>query len=180
MTIFWPSTHPSSRSFCRNASRRSGLSEGDVRLRRPIRGTSPACCASAASGAARRLTARTATSAIPLIIMSPPLGAASEGESEPVVSLRVLERVLSEALVRSEQDVLRHVRRVAAGQWLAAQGFGETPDVVRSRATADTEIADAQVERVPPELGDLVAVADERIERGRKRPVVRHALAVRV
>src|SRR5216684_2696533 len=45
MTIFWPSTHPSSRSPCRNASSRGGLSEGDVTLRKPIRGTFPACCA---------------------------------------------------------------------------------------------------------------------------------------
>src|SRR4030095_4188155 len=59
MTIFWPSTHPSSRSLCRNASSRGGLSEGDVRLRKPIRGTLPACCASAASGAARTPRART-------------------------------------------------------------------------------------------------------------------------
>src|SRR5262245_7635441 len=64
MTEFWPSTHPSSRSLCRNASSRGGLSEGDIRLRKPIRGTFPAGCASAASGAARRLTARTATRAI--------------------------------------------------------------------------------------------------------------------
>src|SRR5882672_7018824 len=55
MTIFWPSTHPSSRSLCRNASSRGGLSEGDVTPRKPIRGTFPACCASAASGAASRL-----------------------------------------------------------------------------------------------------------------------------
>src|SRR5438128_3682941 len=55
MTIFWPSTHPSSRSLCRNASRWDGLSEGDVTPRKPIRGTFPACCASAASGAASRL-----------------------------------------------------------------------------------------------------------------------------
>src|SRR5713101_6030409 len=55
MTIFWPSTHPSSRSPCRNASSRGGLSEGDVTLRKPIRGTLPACCAlySCAAGAAR-------------------------------------------------------------------------------------------------------------------------------
>src|SRR5437660_11815469 len=55
MTIFWPSTHPSSRSLCRNASRWDGLSEGDVTPRKPIRGTFPACCASAASVAASRL-----------------------------------------------------------------------------------------------------------------------------
>src|SRR5712691_5217044 len=55
MTIFWPSTHPSSRSLCRNASTWCGLSEGDVTPRKPIRGTFPACCASAASGAASRL-----------------------------------------------------------------------------------------------------------------------------
>src|SRR5262249_9879836 len=57
MTIFWPSTHPSSRRLCRNASSRGGLSEGDVRLRRPIRGIFPACCASAASGAVSRQAA---------------------------------------------------------------------------------------------------------------------------
>src|SRR5215217_8022759 len=51
MTTFWPSTHPSSRSPCRNASGRGGLSEGDVKLRKPIRGTFPACCcARAAAG----------------------------------------------------------------------------------------------------------------------------------
>src|SRR5215813_3113737 len=44
MTIFWSSTHPSSRSPCRNASSRGGLSERDVKLRKPIRGTFPACC----------------------------------------------------------------------------------------------------------------------------------------
>src|SRR5215510_12181117 len=77
MTIFWPSTHPSSRSPCRNASSRAGLSEGDDTPSQPIRGTFPACCASAGSGAARRLAARTATSATPLIIMPPPLCAGS-------------------------------------------------------------------------------------------------------
>src|SRR6266849_5924369 len=50
MTIFWPSTHPSSRSPCRNASSRYGLSEGDVALRKPIRGAFPACWALAARG----------------------------------------------------------------------------------------------------------------------------------
>src|SRR4030095_8904044 len=56
MTIFWPSIHPSSRSPCRNASSRSGLSEGDVKLRKPIRGTFPALysCAPARSGAHAR------------------------------------------------------------------------------------------------------------------------------
>src|SRR5829696_3293354 len=44
MTTFWPSTHPSSRSPCRNASSRGGLSEEDVKLRKPIRGTFPVCC----------------------------------------------------------------------------------------------------------------------------------------
>src|SRR5713101_10027827 len=57
MTIFWPSTHPSSRSPCRNASSRGGLSEGDVTLRKPIRGTFPALyswAAAAPSGAHAR------------------------------------------------------------------------------------------------------------------------------
>jgi len=44
MTKFWPSTHPSSRNPCRNASSSGGLSEEDVKLRKPIRGTFPVCC----------------------------------------------------------------------------------------------------------------------------------------
>src|SRR4030095_12840413 len=43
---------------------------------------------------------------------------------------------------------------------------------MRARAAADAEIADVERERVLPELGDLVAVAEERIERGREGAVV--------
>src|SRR5262249_50747633 len=57
MTIFWPSTHPSSRSLCRNASRQGCQSEGDVTSRKPIRGTFPACCASAMTAKASITTA---------------------------------------------------------------------------------------------------------------------------
>src|SRR5215471_5396008 len=78
MTIFSPSTHPSSRSLCRNASSRGALSEGDVKLRKPIRGTFPACCASAASGAARRPPVRLAMNARRFIIRSP-------GSTPPIV-----------------------------------------------------------------------------------------------
>src|SRR5437868_2292585 len=61
MTIFWPSTHPCSRSPCWSASSRDGLSEGDVTLRKPIRCTFPACCALTASGAMRKAPATAPT-----------------------------------------------------------------------------------------------------------------------
>ena len=60
--MFWPSTHPSSRRPCRNASRRCEL-ELDEARRTPMRGTLPAGCASRASGAARRPPLRLVTNA---------------------------------------------------------------------------------------------------------------------
>src|SRR5580765_3543188 len=78
----------------------------------------------------------------------------------------ILEVPPPQALVAAEQDVLGHVRREAARGRPAAQRLGEAPDVMLARAAADTEIADVERERVLPELGDLVTVAEERIERG--------------
>src|SRR5438445_5881119 len=60
MTMFLPSTYPSSRRPCRNASMRAELAEGEVRPRYPIRGTFPGCCASA--------TAPDIANAIPMAI----------------------------------------------------------------------------------------------------------------
>jgi hypothetical protein len=74
--------------------------------------------------------------------------------------------LLPQALVAAEEDVLGHVRREAARRRPAAQRLGEAPDVMRSRAAADAEIADVEGESFLPELGDLVAVAEERIQRG--------------
>ena len=47
MTMFFPSTYPSSRRPCRNASMRAALAEGEAGVRNPIRGTFFDCCASA-------------------------------------------------------------------------------------------------------------------------------------
>src|SRR5215471_18966355 len=82
MTIFWPSTHPSSRSLCRNASSRFGLSERDVRLRKPSRDTFPACCASAASGAARMVRTRVASAASRANRMGSPCRLRGQGEGD--------------------------------------------------------------------------------------------------
>src|SRR5215467_4817355 len=52
MTIFFPSTYPSSRSPCRNASTRATLEERDATVRYPIRVTFFGCCASTATATA--------------------------------------------------------------------------------------------------------------------------------
>src|SRR2546422_3456951 len=43
--MFFPSTYPCSRRPCRNASVRAEMEEGEVALRKPIRGTFFDCCA---------------------------------------------------------------------------------------------------------------------------------------
>src|SRR5947208_16647179 len=48
MTMLFPSTYPSSRRPCRNASVRGEIEEGETALRNPIRETFFGCCASAA------------------------------------------------------------------------------------------------------------------------------------
>ncbi len=47
MTMFFPSTYPSSRRPCRNASMRAELAEREAPVRYPIRGIFAGCCASA-------------------------------------------------------------------------------------------------------------------------------------
>ena len=47
MTMFLPSSYPSSRRPCRNASVRAATAEGEVVFRYPIRGIFVGCCASA-------------------------------------------------------------------------------------------------------------------------------------
>src|SRR5262249_40934700 len=57
MTMFFSSTYLSSRSPCRNASMRSGLEEGELPPRNPIRRIFPGCCASAITARASNTTA---------------------------------------------------------------------------------------------------------------------------
>src|SRR5262249_14822484 len=57
ITMFFPSTYPSSRRPCRKASRRTGAEEGKVGARYPIRGTFVGCCASAVTPTASNTTA---------------------------------------------------------------------------------------------------------------------------
>ncbi len=45
ITMFFPSTYPSSRRPCRNASIRTAIVEGESLLRYPTRGTFTGCCA---------------------------------------------------------------------------------------------------------------------------------------
>jgi hypothetical protein len=47
MTMFFPSTYPSSRRPCRNASMRGAITEGEDVMRNPIRGIVVGCCAMA-------------------------------------------------------------------------------------------------------------------------------------
>ena len=69
-------------------------------------------------------------------------------------------------------------KRLAGGR--RPERLGEAPDMMRSRAAADAEIADVERQRVLPELGDLVAVAEERIERGGEGAVVGRDGSVRL
>src|SRR5215510_318587 len=57
MIMFFPSTYPSSRRPCRNASMRARLADGEVALTYPIRGTFFGCCASAVTPKASNTTA---------------------------------------------------------------------------------------------------------------------------
>src|SRR5262249_46312487 len=57
ITMFFPSTYPSSRSPCLNASMRAALTEREVAARYPIRGIFFGCCASAITPRASNTTA---------------------------------------------------------------------------------------------------------------------------
>src|SRR5215468_4853624 len=97
---------------------------------------------------------------------SAPAAPPSRWASDPFGVIGVL---LPEALVRAENVVLRHVGRIAAGRRLAAKRLGHGADVMRPGTAADAEIADVERQRRLGELGDLEAVAGERIERDRER-----------
>src|SRR5207247_11479676 len=81
------------------------------------------------------------------------------GAPHSVVAATVLEVVVTQVLVAAEEDVLRHVGRVAAGGRLAAQRLGQAPDVVRAGAAAHTQIAVAAIERRPSGLAQRVRAA---------------------
>ena len=67
MTMFFPSTYPSSRRPWRNASVRAVLAEGEPGLRRPIRGIFVGCCASARWTEARaKPTSKTTMALVPI------------------------------------------------------------------------------------------------------------------
>src|SRR5262249_16862070 len=57
MTMFFPSTYPSSRSPWRNASRRAEIVEGETALRNPMRWTFFGCCASVTTATVSSITA---------------------------------------------------------------------------------------------------------------------------
>ena len=81
------------------------------------------------------------------------------------------------AAVAPEKVVFRHVGRVAARRRIAAESLRQRADVMGSRAAANAEIAHAERIGFRGELRDLVAVADEGIERGRERPRLRGSRA---
>ena len=58
MTMFFPSTYPSSRRPCRNASVRAAIAEGEAALGNPIRGTFFGCCAEAETQSAKSMAQR--------------------------------------------------------------------------------------------------------------------------
>src|SRR5262252_5518449 len=79
---------------------------------------------------------------------------------------------LADHLVGAEEGVLGHVLAVAARRWMAAETLGERADVMRARAAAHPEIADAGVERLASEIEDLRACRQEGIEPvGKRHPV---------
>ena len=69
MTMFFPSTYPSSRRPCRNASMRAASTEGDVAARNPIRQTFFACCASLRVTKVRMRTRATANATTVFLII---------------------------------------------------------------------------------------------------------------
>src|SRR5258708_30153868 len=68
----------------------------------------------------------------------------------------------------AEQIMFRHVRRVACRRRPLADGLGECADMMRAGAAANTEIVNAHAVGGGAELGDLEAIAGERVERDRK------------
>src|SRR5262245_47184408 len=61
---------------------------------------------------------------------------------------------------------------------MLADGFGQRADVMRAGPTTDAEVANAERERFAAEVGDLEAIAGERVERDRERPTAPVAVPV--
>src|SRR5262245_32820113 len=72
MTMFFPSTYPSSRSPWRNASMRYGFAERGKERRKPIRATFFGCCASAGKESTRSVAHRTKPKMVFLIAFLTP------------------------------------------------------------------------------------------------------------
>ena len=64
-------------------------------------------------------------------------------------------------LVAAEEGVFRHVGRVPAGRRVPAERLRHASDVMWSRTAAYTQITHAKCVRLPRELANLVAIADE-------------------
>src|SRR5262245_25680579 len=67
MTMFFPSSYPSSRNPCRNPSTRFAKAEAEKGLRNPIRGTFFPCCASAGDHSAKSRGERARPVMLPLM-----------------------------------------------------------------------------------------------------------------
>src|SRR6516164_9259847 len=79
---------------------------------------------------------------------------------------------LANHLVGAEEGVLGHVLAVAARRWTAAETLGERADVMRTGATADTEIANVGRESLAAEIEDLRARGHEGVQAvGERHPV---------
>src|SRR4030095_5756453 len=73
MTMFFPSTYPSSRRPCRNASMRGAIAEGEEVMRNPIRGTFSGCCASLVGAVVSKTVISNQIRILPLICLLLPL-----------------------------------------------------------------------------------------------------------
>ena len=82
--------------------------------------------------------------------------------------------------VRAHEGVLGHVGGIPAGGRSPAESFGHGPDMVRSGATAHAEILHADLDCLTREVGDLEAIAGERIERDGKGPAIGERVVARV
>src|SRR5215216_1703267 len=98
---------------------------------------------------------------------------ATRGSLSSVLPVHEPLRLLADVL--PEDRMLRHVGRVAAGRNRPAEALGHRADEVRRAAAAEADVADAEVARRGGELGQLEAVALERLERDREAA---HAVGV--
>src|SRR5215471_13711804 len=102
-------------------------------------------------------------------------GTAKKSELVRVVLLHLLD-----ALVRAQERVLAHVRRIPARGRTLADGFRQGADMVRPGTAAHAQIANVQRQRSTSKLGDLETVANEGIQRGRERAASPFAVPMRV